>query len=164
VNDKLPAFMPFVARLRPAQIAINPPWRTFGDTIDGLLDQLVAAGLVASETKADAAAAIRAREAEASTAMLEIGVGVPHARVETLDAPVVALAVSTACLYEASPTVPIRIVALVLSPTTSLQEHLQTLADIATLLRSAELRTTLLRATDPAAALAALQRFARGLA
>jgi len=155
--------MPFVTRLRPAQIAVNPPWRTFGETIDGLLDRLVAGGLLAASTKADAAAAIRAREAEASTAMLEIGIGVPHARVDALEAPVVALAVSTAGLYEAAPTVPIRIVALVLSPSTSLEEHLRTLADIATLLRSTELRATLLRATDAGAALAVLVQSARGL-
>ena len=70
---------------------------------------------------------------------------------------------SAAGLYEAAPTVPIRIVALVLSPARALEEHLRTLADIATLLHSAELRTLLLRAGDAPAALATLMRFARGL-
>ncbi|MGH7893268.1 MAG: PTS sugar transporter subunit IIA, partial [Candidatus Binatia bacterium] len=77
--------------------------------------------------------------------------------------PIVALAISAAGLYEGVPTVPIRIVAMVLSPIASLDEHLHTLADIATLLRSTELRTALLRASDAGAALALLMRYSRGL-
>lgn len=148
--------MPFVSRLRPEQIVIAPAWRGFGATVDGLLARLVEVGLLSPAAGADAAAAVRAREREASTAVIETGVGVPHARIGGLAAPVVALAVAPAGLYEAAPTVPIRIVALVLSPTAALEEHLRTLADIATLLHSAELRALLLRAADGPAALQAL--------
>jgi mannitol/fructose-specific phosphotransferase system IIA component (Ntr-type) len=155
--------MPFTSLLRPEQIAIAPAWRGFGETVDGLLERLTAAGLLSASTRVAAASAVRAREQEASTAVLEIGVGVPHARIAGLEHPVVGLAVSASGLYEAVPTVPIRIVALVLSPLTALDEHLRTLADIATLLHSAELRTLLLRATSPAAALDVLSRFARGM-
>ncbi|HXJ35777.1 MAG TPA: PTS sugar transporter subunit IIA [Candidatus Eisenbacteria bacterium] len=155
--------MPFVSQLRADHIAVNPPWRTFGDAVDGLLQKLVDAGSLTAAERKDAASAIRAREAEASTAVLETGVGVPHARIAALSAPVVALAIATAGLYEAAPTVPIRIVALVLSPVTSLEEHLRTLADIATLLRSSELRAALLRSSDAPAALAILMQYARGL-
>jgi mannitol/fructose-specific phosphotransferase system IIA component (Ntr-type) len=95
--------------------------------------------------------------------VLEIGVGVPHARIDGLTGPVVGLAIAPAGLYEAAPTVPIRIVALVLSPLAALEDHLRTLADIATLLRSAELRTLLLRAADAPAVLDVLLRFARGI-
>lgn len=155
--------MPFVSRLRPDQIAIDPPWRSFAATVDGLLERLVAVGALADAARPDAAAAVRAREAEASTAVLDTGVGVPHARISALREPAVALAVSAAGLYEAVPTVPIRIVAMVLSPAASLDDHLRTLADIATLLRSSDLRAALLRAGDAAAALAILVQYARGL-
>src|SRR5688572_29676900 len=140
--------MPFVSHLRSEQIAIAPGWHGFGATVDGLLDRLGAAGLLSAAAQSAAASAVRAREAEASTAVLDVGIGVPHARIAGLDAPVVALAVDAAGLYEAAPTVPIRIVALVLSPIAAIEDHLRTLADIATLLRSAELRTLLLRARD----------------
>jgi mannitol/fructose-specific phosphotransferase system IIA component (Ntr-type) len=155
--------MPFVSRLRPDQIVVNPPWHTFAQTIDGLLDVVARIGLVPPGTKAAAAAAIAAREAEASTAVLETGVGVPHARLPGLEDPVVALAVAQAGLYQAAPTVPIRIVALVVSPAQSIEEHLRTLAEIATLLHSADLRARLLRASDAPAAFATLRQFSGGV-
>jgi mannitol/fructose-specific phosphotransferase system IIA component (Ntr-type) len=155
--------MPFVSRLRPEQIAIAPAWCGFDATVDGLLDRLRDAEVLSSGAHAEAAAAVRARESEGSTAVLEIGVGVPHARLIGLESPAVALAVSPLGLYEVAPSVPIRIVALVLSPVNAIDEHLRTLADIATLLRSTELRALLLRAATPAAALDVLVRFSRGL-
>jgi mannitol/fructose-specific phosphotransferase system IIA component (Ntr-type) len=155
--------MAFVTRLRAAQIAIAPGWQGFGATVDGLIDRLSEAGLLSTEAGSAAGRAVRAREAEASTAMLEIGVGVPHARIAGLDSPVVALAVAPAGLYEAAPTVSIRIVALVLSPIAAIEDHLRMLADIATMLRSSELRALLLRARDEATALEVLRRFTRGM-
>jgi mannitol/fructose-specific phosphotransferase system IIA component (Ntr-type) len=155
--------MPFVSRLRPEQIVIAPAWRGFGETVDGLLDRLVEVGLLSAGARTDAAAAVRARENEASTAVLEIGVGVPHARIAGIAHPVVALAVSPTGLYEVAPMVAIRIVALVLSPNTALEEHLRALADIATLLHSSELRALLLRARDASAALGALLHATRGV-
>ena len=153
--------MPFVRRLRPEQIVVNPGWHGFGPTVDGLLDRLAVAGRLSPDARAEAAAAVRARESEASTAILEIGVGVPHARIGSLRDPCVAFAVAAGGLYEPAPTVPIRIVALVLSPATALEEHLRTLADIATLLHSADLRSRLLRAGDPAGILDVLVQHAR---
>ena len=155
--------MPFVSHLRAEHIAIAPSWHGFEAAVDGLLDRLLRSGVLSPATRADAADAVRAREREASTAVLEIGVGVPHARITGLDAPVVGLAVSARGLYEAAPTVPIRIVALVLSPLDALEEHLRTLADIATLLHSAEIRALLLRASDGPAALDVLLRSGRAL-
>ena len=86
--------MPFVSQLRAAQIVIAPGWHGFGATVDGLIARLAETGLLTSGTGSDAGSAVRAREAEASTAMLEIGVGVPHARISGLDAPVVRSPVS----------------------------------------------------------------------
>jgi mannitol/fructose-specific phosphotransferase system IIA component (Ntr-type) len=153
--------MSFVARLRPELIAIAPPWRGFRDTAAGLVAMLARADAIPAAQEPDAVRAVVTREREASTAVLETGVGVPHARLTGLRETVVALAVSRAGLYEPVPTVAIPIVALVLSPPGASNDHLRTLAGIATLLRSPELREALLQATDPAAALDALDRHAR---
>ena len=155
--------MSFVDRLRPELVRIAPPWRTFADTIRGLVNTLAAAGALPASSAAAAADAVMAREADGSTALVEIGAGVPHARLPQLRQPIVALAVSSAGFYEIVPTVPIRLVALVLSPSDSGTDHLDILAGIATLLRSPELRARLLTATDAAGALAALREHARAL-
>ncbi|TMA99866.1 MAG: PTS sugar transporter subunit IIA [Deltaproteobacteria bacterium] len=128
----------FVARLRPELIHVAPPWRTFGETVHGLVESLVAAGTLDRGASEPAVRAVIAREQEASTALLDIGVGVPHARLVGLGQAVVALAVSRAGLYEPVPTV-------------------------AVALRSADLRAALLAAPDARAALAALGTHARSL-
>lgn len=153
--------MSFVARLRPELIAIAPPWRTFRETVEGLIGHLARAGAIADDGVASAVKAVVAREAEASTAVLEIGVGVPHARLVGMTSPAVALAVSSRGLYEPVPTVWIDIVALVLSPPNAGDAHLHILAGVATLLRSPELRAAMLRATEPDAVLASLTQHAR---
>jgi mannitol/fructose-specific phosphotransferase system IIA component (Ntr-type) len=153
--------MSFVSRLRPELIAIAPPWHGFRDTIEGLVDTLVDAHVVPETQRAEAVRAVVAREAEASTAVLDIGIGVPHARLAGLGKTVVALGLSPDGLYEPVPTVPIKIVGLVLSPPDAGNDHLQTLAGIATLLRSEPLRDTLLHASEPAAVLQALGRHSR---
>jgi mannitol/fructose-specific phosphotransferase system IIA component (Ntr-type) len=153
----------FVSRLRPELICIAPPWRTFGDTVGGLVDLLGAAGTLPADGRAAAVAAVRAREAESSTALLDIAVGVPHARLAGLAHPVVALALGPEGLYEAVPTVAVHIVALVLSPLDSGSEHLDILAGIATLLRSARLRTELLAAREAREVLQVLRRHARSV-
>jgi mannitol/fructose-specific phosphotransferase system IIA component (Ntr-type) len=154
--------MTFVDQLRPELIRVAAPWRTFAETVGGLTTMLVAARVVPESREADAIRAVTTREAAASTAILDIGVGVPHARLDGLEQPAVALALSPIGLYEAVPTVPIQIAALVLSPPTGIADHLHLLASIATLLRSPELRSALLRAGDQVGALALLAQHARG--
>ena len=153
--------MSFVTRLRSELICIRPPWRTFSETIGGLVGMLASAQEIPIAAQAAAVQAVTAREAEASTALVDIRAAVPHARLPGLAQPVVALGVSSQGLYEAVPTVAIQIVALVLSPPAAGADHLNLLAGIATLLRSSELRRALLAAGDPRAALAALRRHAR---
>ena len=155
--------MSFLARLRPELVHVAPPWRTFGATVTGLVDSLVSAGTLDAEVRDDAVRAVMTREDESSTALLDIGVGVPHARLAGLRQAVVALAVSRAGLYEPVPTVPVATVALVLSPPSATADHLRILTDIATLLRSRELRAALLAAPDADAALAALGTHARAI-
>jgi len=151
--------MRFPDLLDPGVISIAPPWRTFDDTIDGMLAMLAAVGALRGADSVSARAALVEREKHSSTAVLDIGVGVPHARLTGLAEPLVALAVATDGLYEAAPTVPIRIVALVLSPAQTTDAHLHLLAGIATALRSPTLRDALLQAPDAAAALATLDAF-----
>lgn len=155
--------MRFLGRLRPELIRVGVPWRTFDATVTGLVEVLAEAGELPAGAPGDAVRAIVAREAEASTALLEIHVGVPHARLSGLGQPVVSLAASAAGLYEPVPTVPIHIVALVLSPTNATTTHLETLAEVATLLRSGPLRAGLLAARDGTDALAALHAHARAM-
>jgi mannitol/fructose-specific phosphotransferase system IIA component (Ntr-type) len=155
--------MSFVALLRPELIRVSPSWRSFGDTVAGLVATLVEAGELPAAAASDAVRAVAAREAEASTALLDIGAGVPHARLAGLAQAVGALVASRHGLYEPVPTVQIRIVALVLSPPHAVADHLNVLASVATLLRSPELRTALVNASDPDAALAALRRHARSV-
>jgi mannitol/fructose-specific phosphotransferase system IIA component (Ntr-type) len=153
--------MSFVARLRPELIAITPSWRGLRETVTGLVGLLVKGGAVPAAREGEAVRAVLAREAEASTAVLDIGVGVPHARLAGLGGTVVALGLSRPGLYEPVPALVVPIVGLVLSPPDGIDDHLRTLAGIATLLRSPVLREALLDAPDPRAALDALVRHAR---
>lgn len=147
--------------LRPEDIVLDPPWHTFADTVTGLVDVLVRGGALPAAAAPEAVRAVLAREREASTAVLDVGVAVPHARLPGLPAPMIALAVASRGLYEAVPTVPIRVVALVLSPPAALDDHLRILGGLATLLRSAELRGELQRSGSAERALSALDRHAR---
>ena len=155
--------MSFVDRLRPDVIRVAPPWRTFDDTIAGLVATLATAGLLAPARASAAVDAVHTRESAGSTALLDIHAGVPHARLAGVDAPIVALALSPDGLYEAVPTVAIQIVALVLSPPDAGTHHLQILSGIATLLRSPDLRADLLTAPDGQTALTYLRHHARAM-
>ncbi|MCW5891865.1 MAG: PTS sugar transporter subunit IIA [bacterium] len=147
--------------LRPEDIVLDPPWRSFQDTVAGLVDVLVRAGSLPAAAAPDAVRAVLAREREASTAVLDVGVAVPHARLAGLAAPMIAMAVASRGLYEAVPTVPIRVVAMVLSPPAALDDHLRILGGLATLLRSPELRGELQASGSAERALTALGRHAR---
>jgi mannitol/fructose-specific phosphotransferase system IIA component (Ntr-type) len=127
---------------------------------EGLVQALVAGGALPGSSAPEAVRAVTAREAQASTALLDIHVAVPHARLPQLGSTVVAFTVSARGLYEAVPTVPIQIVALVLSPVAANSDHLAVLAEIATLLRSPELRSALLAARNGDDVLGALRRHA----
>jgi mannitol/fructose-specific phosphotransferase system IIA component (Ntr-type) len=153
--------MTVLARLRPELIRIAPPWHTFPEAIEGLIETLALGRALPPGCEAAAIRAVAAREAESSTALLDIRAGVPHARLAGLQRAAMALAVSGGGLYEAVAMVPIQIVALVLSPLAAGTDHLNILAEVATLLRSAELRSALLGARNGSEALAAIRHHAR---
>ena len=54
--------MRFLARLRPELVQINPPWRTFGDTIAGLVATLVVSAQLPAGSAGAAIEAVMARD------------------------------------------------------------------------------------------------------
>jgi two-component system sensor histidine kinase KdpD len=79
------------------------------------------------------------RELQGSTFLNE-GVALPHARIEGLKEPQVALAVTRGGILDAATTVPIEIVFLLLSPAENSSSHLQLLAAAAKALQNREFR------------------------
>ena len=104
-NDRRSLPMSFVTRLRPELIAIAPPWRGFRGHRRrfGRAARQRRRGLRGDE--ADAVRARRRARAEASTAVLDIGVGVPHARLAGLAADRGRARPLARGLYEPVPTV-----------------------------------------------------------
>jgi len=131
-------------------VVVRPPWHSFEETVRGLVRELVVAGHLAAGGEEAAVRAVLEREAMASTALVEIGVSMPHARVAGVDGAVAALAVSPAAVYYASTETPITIVALLLSPLFASGTHLNYLSSLSMLLQSERTRDRLQRATTPA--------------
>jgi PTS system nitrogen regulatory IIA component len=138
-------------------VLLRPRCGSFEDAVSGLVDTLVANGCLASAVRDRAVRAVVGREALASTAIVEIGVAVPHARVEGVDGVVAALAASPAGLYHATPDVPISVMVIVLSAPELVGEHLNTLAGVSLLLQSATVRRGLEHAANQDAALKLLR-------
>jgi two-component system sensor histidine kinase KdpD len=98
------------------------------------------------------------REAQGSTYLNE-GIALPHARLEGLEKPQIALGLTRAGLLDVATQRPIEAVFLLLSPMAGSNVHLQLLAKAARALQSRELRTILNRARSSAEALEAIQDF-----
>ncbi len=130
-------------------IVVQPAWQTFDDAIAGLVDRLVASARLPEELAAVAVARIREREAMASTAMVDIGVAIPHARLDGITGVVAAIAVSPHAVYQVADGLPISIVALVLSSPSLSGEHLNFLSSLSLLLQSARIRERLRNAATP---------------
>lgn len=137
-------------------ILVGQPCGTFEQTIGVLVDSLIARGSLDAALREAAVGAVCARESMANTAIVEIGVSIPHARLAGVGGVVAALAASPTAVYHAMAGVPISIVALVLSAPERVSEHLNVLAGLSMLLQSQSLRLALRRAAVPAEALAAL--------
>jgi mannitol/fructose-specific phosphotransferase system IIA component (Ntr-type) len=98
------------------------------------------------------------REDQGSTFLNE-GVALPHARLESLESPQVALGLTHAGVLDAPTDRPVEVVFLLLSPTSGANVHLQLLAKVGRALQSRELRRALSLAKTPADALAAVGDF-----
>lgn len=137
-------------------ILLRQSYRTFDEAVTVLVDNLVARQRVPRTLRQAAIRAVSERERMASTAIVEIGVSVPHARLPGIAGVVGAIAASPTAVYYAMERVPISIVALILSPPDRAADHLNALASLSMLLQSESVRRTLREATDPSAAIAAI--------
>jgi mannitol/fructose-specific phosphotransferase system IIA component (Ntr-type) len=95
------------------------------------------------------------REKQGSTFLNE-GVALPHARIEGLERPWVALGLSHAGILDAYTETPVEIVFLLLSPREENRSHLQLLAVAGRMMLNRTLRNQLLKARTPAEAMALL--------
>lgn len=138
-------------------ILLGPPCGTFEGAVSALVDTLIANQRLSSALRQRAIRAVCDREAVASTAIVEIGVSVPHARLDGVAGVIAALAATPTGLYYAMAGVPISIMVLVFSAPDLIGEHLHALASISLLLQSAPLRRRLEHAPDAAAALRILR-------
>ena len=130
-------------------VLVQPAWEGLGETISGLVGLLAAAGRIPAELAPKTIRLIQDREAVASTAMVDIGVSIPHARLEGITGIVAAMAVSPRAVYEAGDRLPISIVVLVLSSPTLAGEHLGFLARLSMLLQSGRFRHSIRNAATP---------------
>lgn len=138
-------------------VTLSPPWTTFDEAVRGLVELLVRSGRIAPDLLEPAAEAVCAREEMASTAIVEIGVSIPHARIAGVRGVVVALAASPTSLYSAMAGVPISIMALVLSAPDRAGEHLNALAMLSMLLQSESVRRQIRSAPGESEAMAILR-------
>lgn len=137
-------------------IILRPPWRTFEEAVGGLVESLVRNGQLAAALAPTAIKAVCEREREASTAIVEIGVSIPHARLDGVQRVVAAMAGGPPAVYYHMTRVPITVMALVLSPPDHAAEHLNFLSSLSMLLQSESLRRRLVHASDSDAVLALL--------
>lgn len=120
------------------------------EAIDRLVTRLVEKGSLKSDHRKAALDALIARENVASTGM-GLGVAIPHAWLDLLDAASAAVAISPKGLnFQSADGQPATITILLLSPRRSAQTHIKTLAAIARLLNYEEMRTALVRAKTEA--------------
>ena len=138
-------------------VLLRPPWETFDDAIRGLTAHLVSNHQLDPALGEPAVRAICEREATESTAIVEIGVSIPHARLAGVNGLVAAFAASPTGVYFETPGLPILIMVLVLSAPELATEHLRFLSEIAMLLQSQSVRDGLCNAADTAAALSVLR-------
>ena len=138
-------------------ILLQQPCASFEDAVGALVDVLIERGGVAPALRERAVRAVCHREELASTAIVEIGVSVPHARLEGVVGVVAALAATPSALYYAMAGVPISIMVLVFSAPELVGEHLNTLAGVSLLLQSAAVRRALQHAGDSATAVRVLR-------
>ena len=129
-------------------IVVDAAWDTFEDTVRGLVERLVEAAVLPAAFADEAVRRIREREAIASTAMVDIGVSIPHARLEGITGIVAALAASPRAVYEVADGLPISIVALVLSSPALTGEHLTFLSAVSLLLQAERVRQQLREAAS----------------
>lgn len=119
-------------------------------TIEVLTDCLVDTDQVGATHRDDVHAALVAREESMSTGM-ENGIAIPHTSIEHVADTAVALGVSPAGIeFDSIDGRPAHLVVLLVNPAHRTKAHIRTLAEIARLLSSADLRARLVAASSAA--------------
>jgi two-component system sensor histidine kinase KdpD len=142
--------------LTPGRIVVwdDPVSRT--DVRDGLVTAIVTSnpaldrGIIMNK--------LAERENQGSTFLNE-GVALPHARIDGLANPEVAIGLTHGGILDAPTDRPIEVVFLLLSPSSGASTHLQLLAKVGRALQSRDLRRALNKASSSAAALEAILDF-----
>ena len=116
------------------------------EIIDELLDMLVQAGKV--KDKAVARACVLDRERKMSTGMKH-GIAIPHGKTDSVSDLVACIGISDHPVdFDSLDQEPCRIFIMTLSPIDKTGPHLQFLAEVSLLFKSAEKRQKILNATD----------------
>ena len=122
-----------------------------------LTDRLVGTSQVPGAHRDTVHAALVAREKSMSTGM-EQGIAIPHTSVDQVEATAVALGVARSGIdFESIDGRPTHLVILLVNPANQTKAHIRTLAEIARLLSSAELRAGLVAAPSPGDVLATIR-------
>ena len=139
-------------------VVVRPQWKSFEESVTGLVDRLVSVGRLPDHLAATAIERVCEREAMASTAMVDIAIGIPHARLEGIDGIIAALAVHPVAVYQVADRLPIAIVMLVLSAPNLSGQHLTFLSAVSLLLQSSRTRSELRTAETVEAVLEVIRR------
>lgn len=128
-------------------IAVGIQGKTKEDIIGSLLDILVKAGKILDRKAA--MDAVMERERKMSTGMKH-GIAIPHGKTAIVKDLVACIGISTEPVdFDSLDHEPCRIFIMTLSPPDKTGPHLQFLAEVSLLFKSAEKREKLLKATSP---------------
>jgi PTS system nitrogen regulatory IIA component len=127
------------------------------EAIEILVDLLIASHEIRLIDRGEVLAAVNARERSISTG-LEQGLAVPHGSVECVSDIIACLGVSRAGIpFDSADGQPANLIVLLVIPKGAFQRHVRTLAGIARLASSPELRRRILEADGPREVLQAIQ-------
>jgi mannitol/fructose-specific phosphotransferase system IIA component (Ntr-type) len=126
--------------LGPSPLVVDLRGKDCWEAIEELIDNLVTAGKIKPEHREAVLAAVRKRELSMSTGVGS-GIGIPHAATEHVSEVVTIVGRSPDGLaFNAIDDQPVHVVLLYLVPSGKLQQHLNTLATLARLLRGPGVR------------------------
>ena len=134
--------------LTPETVELHLKGSTKDEIIDELLDVLVKAGKVTD--KEAAKECVQDREKKMSTGMNH-GIAIPHGKTDTVSDLVACIGVSDKAVdFDSLDQEPCRIYIMTLSPVNKTGPHLQFLAEVSLLFKSAEKRAQILNTQDKA--------------
>ena len=138
-------------------VVLDMDGRDKWQAIAELTDRLVTTGQIPATERERVHAALVEREKSMSTGM-EQGIAIPHASVDSIENAAVALGISGNGIdFQAIDGRSTHLVILLVNPANRTKAHIRTLAEIARLLSSSELRSELVRSASPLQALATIR-------